>query len=64
VLNVPLPQAVHARFVVAEHAVEAYVPGLHDAQLVQLVAFVVVLNVPLAQLPHVRSAVALPAPST
>jgi hypothetical protein len=34
---------VHTRFVVALQAVEAYVPALQVAQVVQLVAFVPVL---------------------
>ena len=41
--SLPAAHAVHARFVVALHAVEAYVPALQVAQVVQLVAFVPVL---------------------
>jgi hypothetical protein len=42
-------------------AVLTYVPAAQVDHAVQLIAFVVVLNVPLAQAAHVRSLVALPA---
>ena len=58
----PATQEVQARFVVAEQAVEAYVPAAHVAHVVHVaVPEVVVLYVPAAQAKHVEPEQYLPA---